>query len=62
MSDNETAIITGAHQGIGAVLVGGFLNAGYNFVGTRLAATAPLCVSSRLVLVAGDIGKRGGKE
>jgi NAD(P)-dependent dehydrogenase (short-subunit alcohol dehydrogenase family) len=58
MSQKKTAIITGAQQGIGAGLVEGFLNSGYNVVATSLAATASLRPSSRLVLVDGDITKR----
>ena len=58
MSENRTAIITGAQQGIGAGLVEGFLSTGYNVVGTSLAATASLTASSRLILVDGDISKR----
>jgi NAD(P)-dependent dehydrogenase (short-subunit alcohol dehydrogenase family) len=34
MSDNKTAIVTGASQGIGAGLVEAFLKAGYNVVAT----------------------------
>ena len=55
MSDNETAMVIGERQGIGAVFVGGFLNTDYNFVGASLAATTWLCASSRLVLVDGGI-------
>jgi len=58
MPDKKTAIVTGAQQGIGVGLVEGFLNAGYNVVGTSLAATGSLSASSRLVLVDGDISKR----
>jgi NAD(P)-dependent dehydrogenase (short-subunit alcohol dehydrogenase family) len=62
MSDSKTAIVTGAQQGIGAGLVEGFLNAGYNVVGTSLAATASRSASPRLVLVDGDISKRETAE
>jgi NAD(P)-dependent dehydrogenase (short-subunit alcohol dehydrogenase family) len=58
MSEDKTAIVTGAQQGIGAGVVAGFLKAGYNVVGTSLAATALLSASSRLVLVDGDISRR----
>jgi len=58
MSAKKTAIITGAQQGIGAGLVEGFLNAGYNVVGTSLNATQSLTASRSLVLVDGDIGKQ----
>jgi len=53
MSAKRTAIITGAQQGIGAGLVEGFLNAGYNVVGTSLHATQSLTASPNLVLVDG---------
>src|SRR5947209_15550327 len=58
MSAKKAAIITGAQQGIGAGLVEGFLNAGYNVVGTSLHATQSLTASPNLVLVDGDIGKQ----
>src|SRR2546421_9432947 len=58
MSAKKTAIITGAQQGIGAGLVEGFLNAGYNVVGTSLDASQSLTASPSLVLVDGDIGKQ----
>jgi len=58
MSQKKTAIVTGAQQGIGAGLVEGFLNSGYNVVATSLAATASLSASARLILVDGDITKR----
>ena len=57
MPGKKTAIITGAQQGIGAGLVEGFLNAGYNVVGTSRNATQSLTASPSLVLVDGDIGK-----
>lgn len=62
MSNNKTAIVTGVQQGIGAGLVEGFLNAGYNVVGTSLAATASLNASARLILVDGDISQRETAE
>jgi len=58
MSAKKTAIITGAQQGIGAGLVEGFLNAGYNVVATSLDASHSLTASPNLVLVDGDIGKQ----
>jgi len=58
MPGKKTAIITGAKQGIGAGLVEGFLNAGYNVVGTSRNATQSLTASPSLVLVDGDIGKQ----
>jgi len=57
MSDNKTAIVTGASGGIGAGLVEAFLKEGYNVVGTSLSATQSLTASPALVLVDGDIGK-----
>ena len=56
MPDKKTAIITGAQQGIGAGLVGGFLKQGYNVAATSLEATQSLTASASLVLVDGDIG------
>jgi NAD(P)-dependent dehydrogenase (short-subunit alcohol dehydrogenase family) len=58
MPGKKTAIITGAKQGIGAGLVEGFLNAGYNVVGASRNASQSLTASPRLVLVDGDIGKQ----
>lgn len=58
MSDKNTAIVTGAQQGIGAGLVKGFLNEGYNVVATSLNASGSLTASPTLVLVDGDIGKQ----
>jgi len=57
MSDQKTAIITGAAGGIGAGLVKGFLEEGYRVVATSLNASRSLTPSSSLVLVDGDIGK-----
>lgn len=58
MSDNKTAIVTGASGGIGAGLVEAFLREGYDVVGTSLNASQALTASSSLVLVDGDIGKQ----
>lgn len=55
MSAKRTAIVTGAQQGIGAGLVEGFLNAGYNVVGTSRNVSRSLTASATLVLVDGDI-------
>ena len=55
MARNQTAIVNGALQGIGAGLVEGFLNEGYNVVATSLLASESLTPSSRLVLIDGDI-------
>jgi NAD(P)-dependent dehydrogenase (short-subunit alcohol dehydrogenase family) len=54
----ETAIVTGASQGIGAGLVAGFLKEGYNVVATALNATKSLAPSPGLVVLDGDIGKQ----
>ncbi len=58
MSDNKTAIITGASQGIGAGLVEGFLREGYNVVATSRDVSQSLSASPGLVLVDGDIGEQ----
>jgi NAD(P)-dependent dehydrogenase (short-subunit alcohol dehydrogenase family) len=58
MPDSKTAIVTGAQQGIGAGLVEGFLNKGYNVVATSLNVTQSLTASTSLVLVDGDIGSQ----
>jgi NAD(P)-dependent dehydrogenase (short-subunit alcohol dehydrogenase family) len=58
MSEKKTAIVTGASQGIGAGLVVGFLNEGYNVVATARNATTKLKPSASLVLIDGDIGKQ----
>jgi NAD(P)-dependent dehydrogenase (short-subunit alcohol dehydrogenase family) len=55
MSHTKTAIVTGAHQGIGAGLVEGFLKDGYNVVATSLNASGSLTASPRLTVVDGDI-------
>jgi NAD(P)-dependent dehydrogenase (short-subunit alcohol dehydrogenase family) len=57
MPDKKTAIVTGAHQGIGAGLVEAFLKNGYNVVGTSLNVTDSLTASPSLVFVDGDISK-----
>ena len=58
MSSKKTAIITGASGGIGAGLVEGFLEKGYNVVATSRDVSRKLTVSGSLVLVDGDIGKQ----
>ena|ERR1700758_3653754 len=57
MSDEKTAIVTGASQGVGAGLVEGFLKQGYNVVATSLNVSQSLTASPSLVLVDGDISK-----
>src|SRR6267154_3608155 len=58
MSDQKTAIVTGASQGIGAGLVDAFLKRGYNVVGNsrNITKANPLPASANLALVDGDIG------
>jgi NAD(P)-dependent dehydrogenase (short-subunit alcohol dehydrogenase family) len=58
MPESKTAIVTGAKQGIGAGLVEGFLNKGYNVVATSRNVTHSLTASTSLVLVDGDIGNQ----
>ena len=58
MSDNKTAIVTGASGGIGAGLVQGFLKQGFNVVGTSRTVSQPSTASHNLVLVDGDIAKQ----
>lgn len=57
MSDGKTAIVTGAGGGIGKGLVEGFLQKGYNVVGTSSRASQSLVPSARLVVIDGDVGK-----
>lgn len=57
MSDQKTAIVTGASGGIGAGLVEAFLGAGYGVVATALNASQSLAASPRLIPVDGDIGQ-----
>jgi NAD(P)-dependent dehydrogenase (short-subunit alcohol dehydrogenase family) len=58
MSDNKTAVITGASGSIGTGLVDGFLKQGFNVVGTSLNSSQSLIASSNLVLIDGDISKQ----
>ena len=58
MPDKKTAIVTGAHQGIGAGVVEGFLKKGYNAVATSRKVSQSLTASPSLVLVDGDIGRQ----
>lgn len=59
MSHANTAIVTGASQGIGAALVGAFLERGYNVVATSrsVSKAGAFKTSPRLKLVDGDIGE-----
>jgi NAD(P)-dependent dehydrogenase (short-subunit alcohol dehydrogenase family) len=54
----NTAIVTGASQGIGAGLVEAFLTRGYNVVANsrNIAEASPFLASANLALVGGDIG------
>src|SRR5579872_2864724 len=54
----RTAIVTGASQGIGAGVVGGFLERGYKVVATSrtIKKSSPFSESDHLALVDGDIG------
>jgi len=58
MSPKRTAIVTGASQGIGAALVDGLLNEGYNVVATSRDINRSVAASANLIPVAGDIGKK----
>jgi NAD(P)-dependent dehydrogenase (short-subunit alcohol dehydrogenase family) len=58
MSGQKTAIITGASGGIGAGLVAGFLEEGYNVVATSRNTNQKLTASGSLVRIDGDIGKQ----
>jgi len=58
MQEKKTAIITGASGGIGAGLVEGFLERGYNVTGTSLGGSKSLPSSSSVVFIDGDIGKQ----
>jgi NAD(P)-dependent dehydrogenase (short-subunit alcohol dehydrogenase family) len=57
MAAKKTAIVTGASQGIGAAIVGAFLDRGYNVVGSaRSFSDESPAPSPKLALVEGDIG------
>jgi NAD(P)-dependent dehydrogenase (short-subunit alcohol dehydrogenase family) len=56
--EKKTAIVTGAHRGIGAGLVERFLQEGYNVVATSRNGSQSLVASPTLVVVDGDIGKQ----
>ena len=57
MTKQQTAIVTGASQGIGAAVVRAFLDRGYNVVGNARSFTgANLTPTPNLAFVEGDIG------
>jgi len=63
MASKKTVIVTGASQGIGAAIVQGFLDRGYNVVATsRSVSKAGFTPSPNLVLVDGDIGHHATAE
>lgn len=63
MADKETAIVTGASQGIGAAIVQAFLDRNYQVVATsRNVTKARFKPSPNLALVDGDIGKAATAE
>src|SRR5262249_8305931 len=55
----KTAIVTGASQGIGAGIVKGFVERGFNVVANSRKMTQPteVAASSQVALVDGDIGQ-----
>jgi NAD(P)-dependent dehydrogenase (short-subunit alcohol dehydrogenase family) len=58
MPEKKTAIVTGASGGIGAGLVEGFLEQGYNVVATSFHVSQSSTATPSLVFVDGDIGKQ----
>lgn len=63
MANNQTVIVTGASQGIGAAVVHTFLDRGYNVIATsRSMSKAGFQRSSSLMLVDGDIGQAATAE
>jgi NAD(P)-dependent dehydrogenase (short-subunit alcohol dehydrogenase family) len=59
----QTVIVTGASQGIGAAIVQAFLDRGYNVVATsRSVSKAGFEASPNLALVDGDIGQAATAE
>src|SRR5437764_12341226 len=57
-SQRKTAIVTGASQGIGAGIVKGFVERGFNVVANsrRVTQSTEVAASNRVALVDGDIG------
>jgi NAD(P)-dependent dehydrogenase (short-subunit alcohol dehydrogenase family) len=63
MAGKQTAIVTGASQGIGAAIVRAFLDRGYNVVATsRKVSDAGFTASPGLAFVDGDIGEAATAE
>jgi NAD(P)-dependent dehydrogenase (short-subunit alcohol dehydrogenase family) len=63
MANRQTAIVTGASQGIGAAIVRAFLDRGYNVVGNaRSFSGASFTPTPNLVFVEGDIGLQATAE
>ena len=61
--EQQTVIVTGASQGIGAAIVQAFLDRGYNVVATsRSVSKAGFEASPNLTLVDGDIGQAATAE
>ncbi len=58
-SQKKTAIVTGASQGIGAGIVQGFVELGYNVVANsrKMTQSTEIKASDRVALVDGDIGQ-----
>jgi NAD(P)-dependent dehydrogenase (short-subunit alcohol dehydrogenase family) len=56
---SKTAIVTGASQGIGAGIVKGFIERGFNVVANsrKMTQSTEVKASNQVALVAGDIGK-----
>ena len=58
MEKNQTVIVTGASQGIGAAIVRAFLDRGYNAVAnSRSISKSSFKPSANLALVDGNIGE-----
>ena len=57
-SQGKTAIVTGASQGIGAGIVKGFVERGFNVVANsrKVTRSTEVAASDRVALVDGDIG------
>jgi NAD(P)-dependent dehydrogenase (short-subunit alcohol dehydrogenase family) len=63
MASQETVIVTGASQGIGAAIVQAFLDRGYNVVATSLSFShGGFAPSAHLAIVDGDIGQAATAE